>query len=84
MNLIHLRQQVDGIDKSILQLIAKRFLLVQEIRPLKTAVADVHREESLHQLWKEHAATLGLSETFIAELLDIVLAESRRLQTKIA
>ena len=79
-NLQSIRDAIDAIDKSLLQLIAKRLQLAQDARPHKETVKDAVREEELRTLWAGEAKESGLSEDFAKELLECILTESRRIQ----
>lgn len=80
MNLIHLRQQIDAIDTTLLQLMRRRMELARQTREYKKAIQDEKREEFLHQKWVEEAQQLGLSPEFATLILNKILAESTRLQ----
>ncbi len=80
MNLLHIRQEIDAIDRSLLQLLRRRFLLVSQTTGYKKQVIDAKREAELRVLWSEEARQSGLSEEFALRLLDEVLTESHRIQ----
>jgi chorismate mutase len=76
----HLRQQIDALDTTFLKLVAKRFELAKQTRKLKRTISDIEREGELRHKWAEEAAALGLSDVFVLNLLNMILAESKRLQ----
>jgi chorismate mutase / prephenate dehydrogenase len=82
-NLIHIRQQIDAIDHSILQLLAKRLELATQTRAFKSIVKDENREREVQRRWKEEAEALGLSPAFTDQIFQLVLKESHRLQSRI-
>jgi chorismate mutase len=77
-----LRNQIDALDHGILKMIAKRYECVMEVRERKDHIEDPNREEILRNRWKEEAKELGLSEEFALDLLERILAESKRLQSE--
>ncbi len=80
MNLLRIRQEIDAIDRSLLQLLRRRLLLVTQTTGYKKQVADNKREAELRALWVEEARQSGLSEDFALRLLDDILTESHRIQ----
>ncbi len=84
MTLIHLRQQIDSLDTSLVELLARRFQLAQQTTALKNGVMDAEREQEVRKHWAEEAKRTGLSPAFTQAVLELVLAESHRLQTRIA
>ena len=81
MSLPFLRKEIDGIDKNVLELLAKRFTIAEQIGHHKTMVQDVAREKELRHIWKLQAEALSLSPTFAMALLDLILGESHRIQS---
>jgi chorismate mutase len=84
MTLLLLRQQIDSIDRSVLELLAQRMRVAAEIRTFKTQALDAGREAEVRELWKATAEELDLSEPFAMTLLDAVLTESKRIQNEAA
>ncbi len=81
MSLPFLRKEIDGIDKQVLDLLAKRFVIAEQIGHQKTTVQDMAREKELRHIWKIQAEALSLSPTFAMALLDLILGESHRVQS---
>lgn len=80
MTLLLLRQQIDALDRSILQLIAKRLDIARRTRAHKRQVTDKEREQELSDIWADNAKTLGLPPDFAEEILKLIIAESKRAQ----
>lgn len=82
-----LRKQIDKIDIELMHLLVKRMELSAEIGREKKmsgeAVLQATRETVVLDKVKLLADTLGLSETFITDLYNVILAESRRTQSQI-
>lgn len=83
--LISWRMQIDQIDESIVELLARRMQVAYEIGLFKKehnlAVVQNLRYEQLQRNRARTAALLGLDETFISELFSRIHEESVRLQT---
>lgn len=83
--LISWRMQIDQIDESIVELLARRMQVAYEIGMFKKehnlAVVQNLRYEQLQRNCARTAALLGLDEAFISELFSHIHEESVRLQT---
>ncbi len=82
MNLLKIRQDIDSLDCEILAALAARFDLCKSIVEYKEDTEDPNRESALQELWVKKAQSLGLSESFALEVLNLVLAESKSIQRK--
>lgn len=79
-----LRNQIDFVDRDIVQLLRRRQDLAMAIGDVKAARGiPVHapgREEELLEIIREEARAVGVDEAHVAELFDLILAQSRALQ----
>ena len=80
-----LRQEIDTIDKNIVELLAQRHRCVQRVVALKTAhrlpVYHPAREEDLISQRREQAIQAGMDPDHIEELYRSILRQSRVRQT---
>ena len=80
----NLREQINGVDLAIIDLLEKRFALSKEIGELKAAegreVHDPSREAELARIHSKAAREHGLSEGLVSELFVRIIDESRRTQ----
>lgn len=78
------RARITEIDTHIVALLAQRFSCVRAIGLAKkeqgTPVLDLKREDALRDIYSELAQQHGLDASFVMRYLDIVLAESKRIQ----
>jgi chorismate mutase len=74
--LADLRRQIDGLDKQLLQLLARRMAEVREIGRYKQAHSlaplDEQRWQTVLQSWLVTAESFGLSEEFITKLYKLI------------
>ncbi len=79
-----LRKQIDEIDNSIIDLLAKRFAKVQEIGFVKKEqhipVKDVKREEEKINMLVIKGQEKGISKEFIIQIWKNIFSESYRLE----
>ena len=79
-----IRHLIDEIDDSIIQLLASRKKLVEQIGHIKKehniAVLDSKREESLKKRLKQIAKEKGLDEALVDELFSTILKHSKEVQ----
>ena len=82
-----LREQIDSVDKQILELLAQRMDIVKEIGKYKSqnkvTIFQLRRWEKVISSRVEQGVRLGLSPTFIKDLLQLVHKESIQKQTNI-
>lgn len=75
-----LRDEIDKIDKDLLNLLSKRFSLVSKIGEIKSRfgllIYDSDREKRVIACRKMEATTLGVSPDFVEELLRYIMRES--------
>ena len=75
-----LRENIDSIDKQMLELLAKRMTTVEKIGEYKKenniAVFQLRRWEHIIRSRKEFGENMGLSEEFIKKILQLVHKES--------
>ena len=80
-----LRDNIDDIDRQILDLISRRLAQVQEVVTLKKAhnipVYHPAREEDLISRLRSQAASSGIDPDFMEELYRVILRNSRMEQT---
>lgn len=80
VELTALRQQIDEIDQSILDLISKRLALVAEVGEVKSQygipIYDPLREEDMLQKRGQEAKQLGISPQLITDILRRLMRES--------
>ena len=83
-SLIRLRHEIDAVDRRLLVLMAKRQKLALEVRKQKRineiTVTDTGREQSVISVLQRQGRTLGLTNTFIRDLMTIIFKESKRIQ----
>lgn len=83
-SLKNLRKQFDAIDEEIISLMAQRMELSNEMGQLKQQenlpIQDSDREMELMKKLKKNARFKGVSESFIIQLYEMILKESRRIQ----
>jgi chorismate mutase len=84
LNLEQLRAQIDQLDKEIIEKIAQRQRVVEEVRGFKqqhnTPVFDAKREEWLHEYHAKLSETYNVSIEFIQRLFNLIMDESKRIQ----
>lgn len=78
------RNIIDEIDNEIIELLNKRFELMPEIARFKTEnhlpIFQSEREQEILENKIVQAKELGLSETFVRNLFELIFEESKRLQ----
>ncbi len=85
--LMGLREQIDSLDSEILQLLAERMQVAENIGRIKRAndvrILQSVRWESIAERTLAQSATLGLSVEFLQTLLDAIHVESINHQNKV-
>lgn len=75
-----LRDEIDKIDRALLDLLSKRFLLVSQIGEIKSRfgllIYDTEREEKVISYRRMEAITLGLSPDLVEDVLRRIMSES--------
>lgn len=83
-NLKKLRKKIDSIDRKVIQLLCKRFKAVEEIADVKKnlglSVNDEVREREVIRNCK--SAAKGLNEEFVEKLAKLILAQSKKIQSR--
>ncbi len=78
------RRELDQIDREILELLRKRFKVVEEItetkKKLGLPVYDKNREEEVKVTREIWGLELGIPRDFTEKLLNLILDESKRIQ----
>lgn len=78
------REQIDKLDETIVQLLATRMELAEQVGELKKQsglpIMDEAREEELKEHLKELAGKEGLDHQFLLTLFQEILKESRKIQ----
>ncbi len=81
-----LRKAIDAADEMLLKALAHRFRSVELIAKVKRAfkkpIEDKVREDEIKQTWKAHAKKLGIKDEFALLILDLVLHESKTIQSE--
>lgn len=84
--LSELRRQIDQLDEDIIEKMAKRQKVVEEVRAYKQqrhiAVFDPKREEYLEIYHTRLSQKYNVSIEFIRELFKLIMDESKRIQNK--
>ncbi|HBU07046.1 MAG TPA: hypothetical protein DEB09_03095 [Candidatus Magasanikbacteria bacterium] len=79
-----LRQEIDKVDKEILESLKTRFVLVKKIGEFKKQLGfgpvDKEREEELFVIYKSIGDDLGLDENLIKIIFKAIIEESKRIQ----
>lgn len=79
-----LRKKIDSIDRKIIYLLCKRFEAVEEVAKVKKNlgldVNDEAREREVIQNCKR--AAKNLDEEFVEELARLILAQSKKIQSR--
>jgi len=79
-----LRKEIDGIDDSIIQSLAKRKNLIKEIATIKKKqnkpIIDEEREQQITERLKKIATENDLDENFVISIYKIILKNSREEQ----
>jgi chorismate mutase len=82
-----LREQIDSIDDEIVGLLSKRMDIVKEVGKLKkehqVEPLDTNRLEALLTSKKSKAKVLGVSQTFIGKVFELIHEHSVAIQKKI-
>jgi len=81
MNLVDLREKIDGLDDRIIRLLNLRFRYALRTRKLKKAARDPERERSILLRVRDRARPPADPEA-LSRIYRKILAESRRLQEK--
>ncbi|MBR6656307.1 MAG: bifunctional 3-deoxy-7-phosphoheptulonate synthase/chorismate mutase type II [Alistipes sp.] len=87
MTLMSLREQIDSLDGEILQLLAERMSVAEDIGRIKrdndVRILQSLRWESIAERTLARSASLGLSIEFLQTLLDAIHVESINHQNKV-
>ncbi len=82
-----LRNEVDGLDLCLLEIVAKRLAIVRELaahkRALGIPLCDPQREGEMAELHARWAERLDLPQQFVSDLFSLVLQSSRELQASL-
>lgn len=82
-----LREKIDRVDKELLEFLAIRMKIVEDIGTAKSRAKvtplQIHRMNEMMQKRLDTAAKLGLQTDYIKELYDIIHSESVKRQTAI-
>lgn len=82
MKLNELRNKIDEIDESIIELLKERFEIVEQIMSLKSTIEDKNRENEI--LTKINNLTnKSMSRDFFTKLYKFIFEESKRIQEEI-
>ncbi len=81
------REAIDSIDSNLVEILAKRFALVEEIGAYKkehgVTILQLERWFKIMEMRKSQGKSLGLSEELIHELYQIIHKNSIRIQTQV-
>lgn len=79
-----LRQKIDSLDEELLRALAKRFLLVQEVRTVKKSAGlpplDEARWRTVLSSRQALAKELGLPDTFTEKLMRLIHERSLEIE----
>lgn len=79
-----LRKKIDCVDKRILKLLAKRFVLTDKIGVIKKlekiGIEDKIREAEILEKFEKLSQKFNLDKNFTTNLLQLILQESKRRQ----
>lgn len=79
-----LRKCIEKVDAEIIERLAKRQALSQQIGKLKSeqgkAIVDPSQEEKLFHYYHDQALKYGLQPTMIKRIFNIIIAYSRKIQ----
>ncbi|EKE07094.1 MAG: Chorismate mutase [uncultured bacterium] len=82
--IIYLRKKIDCVDKSILKLLAKRFVLTDKIGVIKKleniVVEDKNREIEILEKFEKLSQKFNLDKNFTNNLLQLIFQESKKRQ----
>ena len=82
-----LRDQIDALDRDILQLLARRMAIVAELAGVKrdqgVRVRDAQREREIIRDRRERAESLGLSAELIESVFRLIMWASRDYQASL-
>jgi chorismate mutase len=77
--LINLRHEIDQVDKSIIELLAERFRITQQIGLLKKAIrlspVDPQREAHQENQFRKLAIHAGLREEVALKVMRVIIDE---------
>lgn len=81
-SLSEIRAEIDAADASMVLALGRRMHAVAKLVPLKEGqpVTDTTREDEVRAHWMRLAETHGLTAEFATAVLEIVFAESKRIQ----
>ena len=86
MNLEELRNEIDKIDDGIVELLAKRIKIVENIGQVKIreelATYQPEREKIVLEKLKIRAKEYGFEDKFIDDLYKLIFTESKKIQER--
>ncbi|PIN91521.1 hypothetical protein COU61_02235 [Candidatus Pacearchaeota archaeon CG10_big_fil_rev_8_21_14_0_10_35_13] len=86
MSLEKLREEVDEIDKKVLELLSKRKKVVEQIGKIKQekhlVINDKNREDELIKNVIKKGQTLGLEGKYLRKLYKEIIKYSKKVQKK--
>lgn len=81
-----LRERISAIDQQVIHLLAQRMAISHEIGVVKKAggiqIEDAEREHTLKEEHRRESEELGLDGTFISNLFNVIIAESKKKQDR--
>ncbi|MDO8552848.1 MAG: chorismate mutase [bacterium] len=82
-----LRTQIDALDRDVINSLAKRTALVEQIGRYKAAnsikAVDEDRRDALKRMWIKSGESLGLPTEFITAIYDTIHEYSVSIENKI-
>ena len=81
MMLKEFRDKIDLIDKDVIELLKKRFELVEQIMDIKDSVEDKDRENDILDRILNYVENTE-NRDFFAKLYKVIFEESKRIQRK--
>jgi chorismate mutase len=83
-DLQQLRENINTIDRSIIELLAKRFGIAKQIGEIKKqsgmSIEDRDREQRLFEFYRKLGDEFGVDQVFLKKLFEDIIEESKRLQ----
>lgn len=80
-----LRDQIDILDQDLLNLIAKRVIIIKQIGAYKQArdiaALSEERKQAVLEAWQHQAKQLGLSEETVQKLYDVIHDYAMEIET---
>ncbi len=80
-SLMHIRREIDDVDRDIINLLRKRMILALETKKFKSNIIDSDRERQVLNNIKDMSDPL-LTESFLLSIYEQIIKESRAVQNR--